>query len=374
VSIPSDVRAHLESVGVVDADVVDGAEVVVAPPTADAAASVLGIAGPAGTPVGFVGSGSRPELGGVIDHPIAMSTHAMADVIDWQVDDLTVTVGAGMHVGDLESMLEARNQTSLLPMIDPSRTVGGVVAEGSSGFARLKYGPTRDRVLEATVATGYGKVVRGGGRLVKNVTGYDLPRLFTGSLGSLGLITSVCLKLWPLPAVREMVAVEEAAAAYEFLYRPVSVLETEAGSFVMLEGSASDVSHQRDSIGGHPVASDGGPRLIDLPVTLSARIAPRNLAKAVELVVALDPSRWTAAHGVGTIDAGWGNLARDAFLTLRREIQQMGGTVVVIRGASVIGDVDPWGVTPSGIDVQRRMKAQFDPFNICNPGKLPGGL
>ncbi|NIR39303.1 MAG: FAD-binding protein, partial [Gemmatimonadetes bacterium] len=92
-------------------------------------------------------------------------------VVDWQPDDLTVVVEAGVTVGTLESMLAERGQTALLPEWGPEATVGGVVAAGISGYRRARLGPTRDRVLEVTIVTGDGRVVRGGGRVVKNVSG-----------------------------------------------------------------------------------------------------------------------------------------------------------------------------------------------------------
>ena len=130
---------------------------------------------------------------------------------------------------DFLDQLEQRGQTAVLPEDVPGATVGGVVACGLSGWRRLRYGPTRDRVLETVSVTGDGRVIRGGARLVKNSTGYDLPRLLTGSFGSLGLIVQVCLKLWPEPEEHVTVTIddpERAAAAY----RPLAVIEDRAAA------------------------------------------------------------------------------------------------------------------------------------------------
>ncbi|NIV25710.1 MAG: FAD-binding protein, partial [Gemmatimonadetes bacterium] len=106
-----------------------------------------------------------------------------------------------------------RGQTAVLPETPGSGTVGGAIASGASAWRRLRYGPIRDRVLETVMATGDGRVVKAGGRLVKNVTGFDIPRLATGSYGSLGVIGQVCLKLWPTGTRFAGVPADDAAAA-----------------------------------------------------------------------------------------------------------------------------------------------------------------
>ncbi len=346
----------------------------VAPATVEQAATLLAAAAAENLSVGFRGAGTRDEVGGSRTYTIGMLSSNMAEVIDWPVEDLTIVVGSGMSVGQLESMLNAGGQTSLLPTGDPQRTIGGIVAEGASGYGRLKYGPTRDRVLEVTLATGYGKVVRGGGRLVKNVTGYDLPRLMTGSLGSLGFITSVCLKLWPLPKQRSVVRVDDAAAAYEQLYRPFAVVESDTGSYVALEGSVEDISIQAASIGGQIDDGASLPSVIGEPVLVSVRVAPKTLAAARRLVTDREPDRFIAQHGVGIIEAGWSRITTDQFNGLRMDVESLGGTAVVLKSSGLLPGVDPWGTAPSTISIQRRLKQLFDPSGICNPGKLPGGL
>ena len=109
------------------------------------------------------------------------------------------------------------------PETPGAATVGGVLAAAISGYRRARYGPTRDRILEVTVVTGDGRIVKAGGRVVKNVTGYDLPRLVVGSLGSLGVIVSACLKLWPLPAASATITLDDPVLAGS-VYRPLAVL------------------------------------------------------------------------------------------------------------------------------------------------------
>jgi len=369
----SELEATLDTLGLADGVLNPVQPRTVAPRSAEEVAAILGSAASVGVPVGFVGSGSVLRPFGIA-YPLVLSSSALGGVIDWQVDDLTVTVGPGLTVGELESMLAERNQTSLLPDADTHRTVGGIVAAGSSGLGRLRYGPTRDRVLEATLATGYGHVVRGGGRLVKNVTGYDLPRLATGSLGSLGFLTSVCLKLWPRPQARAVVAVENASNAYATLYRPTAVIETESGHFAVIEGSEADVENQRRSIDGSTVDPQVVAAAIESPVVVSVRVPSRHVQTAIELVADTGAVRWNAAHGVGTVDAGWETLTAEGLKTLRDATTRLGGVAVLERASDGLAEADRWGFIPSGLDIQRRLKHQFDPVGVCNPGVLPGGL
>ncbi|MCZ7534128.1 MAG: FAD-binding oxidoreductase [Acidimicrobiia bacterium] len=373
-NLPSSVMGAMRAAGLSPSIRGFSDEATVAPTTAEQAAAVLAAAAAENLSVGFRGAGTRHEVGGTRTYAIGMLSSRMAEVIDWPVEDLTIVVGSGMTVDQLEPMLNAKGQTSLLPTGDPHRTVGGIVAEGESGYGRLKHGPTRDRVLEVTLATGYGKVVRGGGRLVKNVTGYDLPRLVTGSLGSLGFIASVCLKLWPLPQQRSIARVDDAAAAYEQLYRPFAVVEPDTGSYVVLEGSGEDISVQASSIGAR--IDDGAvlPPVIGEPILISIRVPPARLSEARRLVIDRQPDRFIAQHGVGIIDAGWSKLALNQFVELRKDIERLGGSAVVLRSSGLLPGVDPWGTAPPTMAIQRRLKQLFDPSGICNPGKLPGGL
>ncbi len=135
----------------------------------------------------------------------------------------------------------------------------------------MRYGPTRDRVLQVTAATGYGKVVTGGSPVVKASTGYGMPRLFTGSLGSLGLIGPVILKLWSRPMAAATVAVDDPELARARVYRPLAVLSTGEAGLVYLGGTPEEVDAQAEALGGR--RSDGldWPGPCDEAVRLSFR-------------------------------------------------------------------------------------------------------
>jgi glycolate oxidase FAD binding subunit len=342
---------------------------VVAPSSVEDIVRVVNVAASHGASIVPVGSGST-LAGSTAD--IALSTRQLAGIIDYQPDDLTIVVGAGTRLVDLEAEIAERWHTAVLPEGVPNRTVGGVVASGDSGYRRLKYGPTRDRVLEVTMATGYGEVVRGGGRLVKNVTGYDIPRLVTGSLGSLGLIGSVCLKLWPAPPHRVTVTVDDPASAVLSMYKPVAVLESDEGSFVYLEGDEVTVSQQAEMLGGDESMGFTWPQRSPTPVTVSLRVPARYLAAGVGMVHELDPDWFIAQHGVGVIDLGIVEVETELLKRLRKWAESHGGNLMVTSPG--LTSFERWGTPPSTLPIQRRMKNLFDPSGVCHPGALPGGL
>ena len=345
------------------------ASIVVAPSSVEDIARVINVAASHAASMVPVGSGST--LGGSTAD-IALSTHRLAGIIDYQPDDLTIVVGAGTRLVDLEAELAERWHTAVLPERVPDRTVGGVVASGDSGYRRLKYGPTRDRVLEVTMATGYGEVIRGGGRLVKNVTGYDIPRLMTGSLGSLGIIGSVCLKLWPAPPHRVTVAVHDPGAAQSLIYKPVAVLESNGGSFVYLEGDEATVSEQVTMLGGTESLGFTWPRRVTTPASASLRVPARHLAVGVALIHEFETEWFVAQHGVGVIDMGLARIDAEPLKRLRRWAESHSGSLVVT--GTGLTSFEHWGTPPSTLHLQRAMKGLFDPSGVCHPGALPGGL
>ena len=344
-------------------------DIAVAPRNIEEVAQLVRHAKERGLSVLPLGSGSTMR-GPQAD--IALSTSAMADVVDYQPADLTIVVGAGMTLGDLETVLADCRHTAVLPESSPSRTVGGVVASGASGYARLGYGPTRDRVLEVTMATGYGDVVRAGGRLVKNVTGYDLSRLATGSFGSLGVIGTVCLKLWPMASVSKTVQVDDAGSAFGRLYRPVAILETDAGVFAYIQGSVETVEGDVAVLGGSAVDGFDWPCHDQPPVYAEVRVPARMIDDALTRVREIDPLWFVGQHGVGIVEVGLSTYDDAVLRGLRLWAHGVGGSVVVI--AQGLSSLQRWGSPGDTVGLQQRMKQLFDPAGVLNRGVLPGGV
>jgi glycolate oxidase FAD binding subunit len=345
-----------------------------APRTVEQAAAIMRAATDHDLRVLIWGGGTHQGHGYVVHPDIVVSTDRLDRIVDWEDEDLTVVVEAGVKVADLESKLSEKGQTAVLPETRGSATVGGVVASGVSGWRRLRYGPTRDRVLETVMATGDGRVVRAGGRLVKNVTGYDLPRLVTGSYGSLGVIASVCLKLWPAGTRFVAVPVPDAAVARRAAYRPLAVIETNTGAMVYLAGTSEEIDSQAETLGGAPVDDPSWPRRLDSPWQAALRIPAGLISEAVSRARSIDDVRFRAAHGVGEVTMGFVDLPRGWFEETRAWAEENAGSLVITHRPDAGDDPDPWGTPPMSLPLQRRVKAAFDPVGISNPGRLPGRL
>ena len=372
-TVGADTRTLLTSMAIAPTAGMPPAPFVVAPPSIEAAGAVMAAAARSDLVVRPWGAGSHQGVGHPIDADIILSTDKLQAVVDWQHEDLTVVVEAGVRVAALERTLAERGQTAVLPEATGDATVGGVVAAGLSGWRRLRYGPTRDRVLEVVIATGDGRVVRGGAQVVKNVTGYDLPRLMVGSLGGLGVIGRVCLKLWPAPAATATVEVADPAAALRTAFRPLAVLETDDGSAVYLGGTAEEVEVQSKELGSGGRPGLHWPLAPAEPWHLQVRVPPRHISAAVAQVRDLPSARFVAAHGVGEIDVGAGRVPATWIESVREWAEGVGGAVVVMAQPHD-GEVDPWGTPPASLDLHRRVTAAFDPIGVVNPGRLPGRL
>lgn len=341
-----------------------------APATSEEVAAVLDAASERRAPVLVWGGGRHQGLGHRVEPQVVLSTARLDTVLAWEPDDLTVVVEAGVTIGRLETMLAERGQTALLPETEPGATVGGVIATGVSGYRRARFGPTRDRVLQVTVVTGDGRTITGGGRVVKNVSGYDLPRIVTGSFGSMGVVVSVCLKLWPLAAVEATVPVDDPEAAWRAAYRPIAVLGTPGGGFAYLQGTEAEVASQASRLGSEARPGFEWPALPEGPVLASLRVRPSRVAYAVERLPPGTP--YVAQHGVGEVTVGL-PAEPEAVEDLRAWVEADGGALVLLSAPEGF-EVDPWGTDPPGVHLQRALIAGFDPMRIINPGRLPGGL
>ncbi len=351
---------------------IDGAppaEITVAPDSAEQISRLLGFASEHGLTVLPWGSGLHQGYGGRVDPDVIVSTSRLAGVVEWNPDDLTVVAGSGTTLGVLDDDIASRRQSAVLPEMTLDATVGGVFAAGISGWRRLRYGPSRDRLLQVELVTGDGRVVTGGARVVKNVTGYDLPRLVAGSFGSLGIITAVCIKLWPLPEAMLTVKTDDPERALAITYRPQAVLETENYVSVYLAGTTAQVDAQAAALDGDASLGHSWP---DDPVgecIVRVRVDPVDVSSTVDLI---DTDEFVAAHGVGEVVAA---IAPTEIDGLRKRVEARGGSVVIERAPnSVYETIDPWGTVPSTVELQRRIKTAFDPLRVLVPSRLPGGI
>lgn len=313
------------------------------------------------------GGGTHSGYGDPPDPDFVISMERMNEVEVWEPDDLTVVVGAGARVETVEAMLAERSQTLVMAERPGEASIGGVIAAGVSSLRRGRLYATRERVLEVTMITGDGRTIRSGGRVVKNVTGYDLHRLAVGAFGSLGVIISVCLKLWPTPPGSATVEIDDLDRA-AVIARPLAVLQTDHGLYMFLQGTEAEVETQVERLGGR---SEPGLNWPDNPTgewEWSLRVPPALTGEGWRRL----PEGWSglAIHGVGEIRAA-SNSPQNA-ADLRSWAESSGGNLVVTKGDA--SRFDPWGTPPPGIGLQRRLIAEFDPGRILNPGRLPGGI
>ena len=333
------------------------AEISAAPSSPEDLAALLAEASAAGLKVLVWGGGSHQGLGNAVDPDLVISTSRLNRLIAWEPDDMTVVVEGGMSVADLEVHLATRGQTAILPEVAGPATVGGVLAAGISGYRRARYGPTRDRILEITVVTGDGRIVKAGGRVVKNVTGYDLPRLVVGSFGALGVVVSACLKLWPLAAASATVTLQDPGTT-GLVYRPLAVLADADATRVFLAGTQAEVESQAVRLGG--VIEEGleWPEPVAGEIAWSLRVPPSLVDTAVGRLPTRVPR--LAQLPVGEISFAVRNL--DGMVDLRKWAESVGGRLVLTRGPESVYEIfDPWGTPPPGLDVQRKLIEAFDP-------------
>ncbi len=346
------------------------AELTVAPKSPRDVASVLHHATEKGLKVQVWGGGTRSGYGSPPPPDIVMSMERLGEIESWVPGDLTLVVGAGARIADIESKLVGENQTAVLPEVPGRSTVGGAISAGASALRRGRLYGTRERILETTIVTGDGRIVRSGGRVVKNVTGYDLPKLSAGAFGSLGVVVSVCLKLWPLPPAGATVTVDGPDQASS-VARPLAILEENDSTRVFLWGTDEDVSAMSDRLGGDSADGLDWPADPSGPYVWSVRVPPALTSQAIGQL----PNGWRylAIHGVGDIRAASDD--GEGVSDLRAWAESVGGHLVVVKAPTdSLDGFDPWGSPPAGLDLQRRLIAEFDPARIINPGRLPGGI
>lgn len=338
------------------------------PSTREELAAALAAASGAGRVVDVRGAGLHSRRGWPFAPDDVLHTAGLSRVIDHIPDDMTITVEGGVTVGEVLRIAGAHGQGWPQAPAQPDATVGGVLAAAVSGRRRLGLGPVRDSLLEVVVATGDGRIVKGGGRTVKSVTGYDLPRLVTGSLGTLGVIVQATIRLWPLPMAEQwfiargdhadMLAL--AGRVLADLHRPTAVILCPGELHVCLTGVPGDVVAPA---GMEPGTEPAGP---SAPGRVQAGVPPASLA-AFTNRLHTDDRGFEAWMGTGVCVIP---VATAAEVAAVRDLAMLhGGHAQVIDGDDTLR-VDPFGPVPAGADIMRRIRDSFDPAGILCPGRF----
>ncbi|MGH3839515.1 MAG: FAD-binding oxidoreductase, partial [Pseudonocardiaceae bacterium] len=345
------------------------------------------------------GTGSRLAWGvPPTDLDLIVDTSRMAAVLAHVAGDLVVTTQAGLQMADLQNALAPYRQRLAL---DSAGTVGGTIATAASGPLRYRYGSVRDLLIGITVVLADGTVTRSGGTVVKNVAGYDLGKLYTGSLGTLGVITEAVFRLHPLPGASRWITVlapdaTRAAAAVAAVrvsqHDPVA-LEVDRGApggpvtvGIALEGVARGIDARAADVAGLLAAAAGTPaRATEQPPAWWGRPPhpPQGPAATVTCeptgladLLTTAPGALRGCAGVGVFVAGLADGDR-----LATELAQL-RTIAVRHGGSVVlrcapphrkTGLDVWGPVPA-LGLMRRLKNQFDPEHRLAPGRFVGGI
>lgn len=312
----------------------DGAADVGASLAANIAAEVTAFAREVGSsdPVTVVGARTHWDVGGA---PLAGTRKVCAPAGVWEHEpsEMTVRCGAGTPVAELAAHLSRTGQMVPLDPADDTATVGGVLACGFSGHRRLRHGHVRDLVLQTRHVDASGKVVTAGGPTVKNVSGYDLPRLLVGSLGTLGFLAEVILRTLPEPPAAQWLEGDgDPFAAFDSLYRPSSILWNGSHAWILLEGDPSDVAAEARKLEPAGFGACEGPPPIPGPGRESR--TPSGLRE-----LAGTPGGWMAEIGVGLVH-------RDE-------------------------PVQAAPVSSANAALMSQLKQRLDPDNRLNPGRRP---
>jgi len=370
------------------------------------------------------GSGSKLDWGGLVklDPPnppgagaiAAVSTARLNRLVEHAVGDLTVTAEAGMKFADLQLLLAAAGQ--FLP-IDPAypqqATLGGIVATADAGSLRHRYRGVRDLLLGMTFVRSDGKIAVAGGRVVKNVAGYDLMKLFTGAYGTLGVISQVTFRVYPLPEssgtvvlTGEVNALSQTAqillssaltpSAIDLLSPQLVAklgLGKGTGLIVRFQSIAPSVKQQSARLleVGEKLGLQGTSCCENEEDQLWQRL-PQTMwdsgtKSAIICKIGIRPSEAvTAINELPVQDAlihagsGLGVLrfetaTADTLLQVRRGCEAKGGFLTVLAApADIKQQLDVWGYNGSAIDLMRRIKQQFDPENLLSPHRFISGI
>jgi glycolate oxidase FAD binding subunit len=411
-----------DETGVCAAAAIDGAvpRWVVTPVSLDEIASVVALAHDERLAVAVRGSGSALELGRPPSRlDVVVDLQRLDQVLEYEPDDLTVTVQAGVTANALAHRLAAHCQ--LLPVDPPgwaARTLGGLAATHMSGPLRARYGTMRDLLLGVRFVQADGVVTWGGAKVVKSVTGYDVPKLMTGALGTLGVLGELTLRLHPLPEFEGtwLLVFRSPAAAQECVSRlvdstvqpnRVELLNERALAACALPRAVAAVAlsvatvepavrSQQAAIASITQRAGGTAQtmgatfwrtydraLADTPgvslrvATLVSRLADtlRDIAEAVPPAFLIGGAAMAGVLRV-VFPAGDTTATGTSIERLRAVVAKAGGSVVIERGPRALRvAVDPWGpIAEPELAIMRGLKHEFDPRGVLNPGRFVGGL
>jgi glycolate oxidase FAD binding subunit len=303
---------------------------------------------------------------------LIIDTTNLRGMVEHAAGDLITIVRAGTTMADLDL-----GDQQLALDGPPGATIGGTVAAGTSGPRRMLYGTARDLLIGITIVRPDGVVAKSGGKVVKNVAGYDLGKLFHGSYGTLGLITECAFRLHPRPAAALFVRSQKATAAPVLAAQVVpTAIEVDSGTgetAVLLEGTETGVRERAAKLAkliGGEITEEAPPWWAVTPEGAILLKLGVPISKVPELLDHGATIRGSA--GTGVLYAAADDIT--AVEALRAHCVRLEGHAVVLAAPPGVREIlDMWGPTP-GLALMRRLKDQFDPGHRFAPGRFVGGI
>ena len=375
-------------------------------------AAVLHLANEAGLAVTPRGGGTKLSWGNPPTRAdIILSTARLDKIIEHAWADLTVSVEAGCTIQKLQSALAQHGQRLALDPLWPAQaTIGGVLSTNDSGALRLRFGALRDLIIGVTLALPDGTLASSGGKVVKNVAGYDLPKLITGALGTLAVITRAVFRLHPLPRNTKtlslagftleetqclILAIQDSKLAHTSLQTRIAQ-DAEPVIDILFEGTEAGLAAQGGQLrelarpatvaDAPPAVWAASQELWDSANSGTVAVAkittlPASVARTIETVQRAASSRKTRwkltmqATGIAwlRLEATPENL-HAVLSDLRFELESGGGSLAVLHHPTDMPPLDAWGKSGDSLPLMRAVKNQFDPKNMLNPGRFLGGI
>jgi glycolate oxidase FAD binding subunit len=372
---------------------------IASPRTTDEIAAVARHAQANNLTLEIIGAGTKRTWGNPVAAALQLDTTRLNRVLEHPWQDLTCTVQAGCTWSTLQRTLAAHNQFVALDPLFPTRaTVGGIVATNDSGALRHRYGSLRDLILGMTIVLADGTLARTGGKVVKNVAGYDLHKLMTGSFGTLGVIAEVTFRLHPLPLHTQTFTIAAPQAAQlaplmaairesHLLTQALQLRGNAHGFHLDIQLNAQPAANQRDLLTA--IAKAAGLSLTDSTnevwqarellftnkgdFVVKIGMLPTDIAQIADDIVRLGGT--VVAQSFGLIYAAFPNIKRDylALGSLYAYTDTGSMTMLQIPPNPLEDPTPPWGpVQP--LPLMREIKRQFDPERILNPGRFLRGI